>query len=201
MNSNSSHHHLSLIDRFKAGDHDAFTRIYDDTYFTIYQYAKRWLVDGQDAQDVTADTFIKLLHRRAQFVNMDNITAFLKVTVRNACLDFLKHKKVQSDKERQLIYELSQEHEPDFSWVEVQEAYLSLIYIEVEKLPAKMKEIFLLSYRDGLKPAQIAERLNITVRTVSNQKTNAIRLLREALQQHPLLLAFLLSLETGAIRL
>jgi RNA polymerase sigma factor (sigma-70 family) len=192
---------LDLIRRFIEGDENAFTAIYDQTHAAIFQYARRWLVDRQDAQDITAETYCKLLDRRSQFVSMDNIVSFLKVTARNACLNFLKHKKVQTAKEKEIIYEISKEQEPDLDWVKAQEHYLSLIYAEVDKLPEKMKVIFLMAYRGGLKSSEIAERLNIQVRTVTNQKANAIKILKDALAQHPLLIALIAAIESGVVRL
>lgn len=186
--------------RFVEGDEDAFTEIYDRFYFRIYQYACRWLVNTSEAEDATAETFIKLLRRKESFVGMRNIEAFLKVSVRNACLDQLKHRKVRTDHQEALAAQLSLEEQPDFEWVEVQEVFLSLVYAEIDRLPSKMKEVLLLSYRDGLKPREVAKRLGLKVRTVSNQKTNAIRLLRAALAQHSLLLALLALCRNAPVR-
>ncbi|HEU4551292.1 MAG TPA: sigma-70 family RNA polymerase sigma factor [Chitinophaga sp.] len=196
MESNAfSYQEHELIRRFTTGDEEAFTQIYDQFYFLIYQYARRWLPGKQDAEDITADTFVKLFQHREQFGNMEHIIGFLKVTCRNACINYLKHLQVRTDKQAVLLHRLSMQETPDFDWAETQEVFFKLVYAEVEKLPSKMKEIFLLSYRDGLKPAEIAQRLHLKVRTVSNQKANAIRILKAALAQSPLLLAWLLLLD------
>lgn len=185
--------HISpeLLQRFKSGDEQAFSVIYDRFYYSIFQYSRQWLKDSRDAEDVTADTFVQLFRHRQKFVSFSNIEAFLKVTVRNACFNNLRYHRVRTNKQDELIYQLSQEGQPDFGWVETEEAFLNLIFAEVEKLPEKMKQIFLLSFKDGLKPAQIAEKLGIEVRTVSNQKTNAIRILKSAVSKHSHLVVFL----------
>ena len=54
-----------------------------------------------------------------------------------------------------------------------------------------MREVFLLSYRDGLRPAQIAEQLNVHVQTVKNQRLSAIRFLQSALGRHSLAIGLL----------
>jgi RNA polymerase sigma factor (sigma-70 family) len=190
-----------LFARFQSGDEQAFTTIYDQTHFELFQYARRWLIDLQDAQDVTADTFVKLLNRRAQFSNIDSIIPFLKVTIKNGCLDILKHRKIQSQKEKEIIYQLSNDQEPDFGWVKAQETFLALIYEEVNKLSEKMREVFLLAYRDGLKTAEIAHRLNIKERTVTNQKLNAINLLKKAFANHPHILAVLVTFQAGTFHI
>lgn len=180
-----------IIDRFKTGDEQAFTIVYDRFYYSIYQYARQWLKSSSDAEDVTAETFIKLFHHRERFVSHANIEAFLKVTVRNACFNNLRYHRVRASKREELIYQLSQEEQADFRWVQAEEAFLDLVFAEVDRLPEKMRNIFLLSYRDGLKPAEIAEKLGLEVRTVSNQKTNAIRILKSIISQHPKLVIFL----------
>ncbi len=59
------------------------------------------------------------------------------------------------------------------------------VYEEVAKMPGKMREIFYLSYKEGLKPPQVAERLQISVQTVKNQKVNAIKLLKRSFKDYP----------------
>ena len=178
----------NVLQLFREGDEKAFKAIYDRLFFPIYQYARRWLLVVQDAQDITSDSFIKLYNRRSRFESIGNIEAFLRITVRNACFDHLRHIKVKTKRQEELIRELNREVEPDFAWVEIQERYMQLIYAAVEKLPEKMKVIFLLSFEEGLKPAEIADRLGVTARTVTNQKINAIQILRRSLEKPSVLL-------------
>lgn len=181
-----------LLQLFREGDERAFKTIYDRLFFPMYQYARRWLLVAQDAQDITSDSFIKLYKRRSQFESLSNIEAFLKIAVRNACFDHLRHIKMKTEKQEELMRELNEERTPDFSWVEIQERYMQLVYAEVEKLPEKMKMIFLLSFEEGLKPAEIADKLGITARTVTNQKFNAIQILRRSLGEQSVLLFILM---------
>lgn len=185
---------LTLLTNFRNGDEAAFTAIYDQFYFIIYQYAKRWVANKQAAEDIASESFVKLWQRREQMESMENVVAFLKVAARNACINSLKHEKIKTNKHAELLQQLSSESEPDFAWLEIKEEFLQLIYSEVENMPKKMREVFLLAFRDGLKPSEIAERLELNVQTVSNHKTNAIKLLKTALAKKPLWLGILLFL-------
>jgi len=167
--------------------------LYKEFYYKVYQYAKKWLPDYQDAEDLTADTFAKLWDRRRQFETLDSVGAFLHVSVRNACLDVLRHRHVQDQKQAELLHKFSSDAEDDFTLQEIREEFLKMIYAEVEKMPDRMKSIFLLSYAEGLKPAEIAKRLGLSVQTVSNQKTNALSLLRLAFGDKALLAVLILS--------
>lgn len=179
-----------LLNSFNKGDEAAFKTVYHHYRYRVYEYARKWLLETQDAEDVTADTFIKLWNKKRDFESFENITGFLLVTVRNSCIDILRHQKRKAEKETEIQYQYSQNN--DFSLLEIKEGFLKLIYAEVEKMPTKMKEVFLLSYAEGLKPQEIAQKLNLSVQTVSNQKTNAIKLLKQAFANRPALLIFIL---------
>ena len=183
-----------IIDKFSDGDKSAFTALYHEFYYKVYQYAKKWLPDYGDAEDLTADTFVKLWDRRKQFESLDAIGAFLHVTVRNACFDVLRHRKVRDQKQADLLEKFSRDTEEDFALQDIREELLKMVYAEVDKMPARMKTIFLLSYAEGLKPAEIAERLGLNVQTVRNQKANALSLLRLVMGDKTLI-AFLILLE------
>ena len=179
-----------LLNSFNKGDEAAFKTVYHRYRYRVYEYARKWLSETQDAEDVTADTFIKLWNKKHDFESFENITGFLLVTARNSCIDILRHQKKKAEKETEIQYQYSQYN--DFSVLEIKEDFLKLIYAEVEKMPTKMKEVFLLSYAEGLKPQEIAQKLNLSVQTVSNQKTNAIKLLKQAFANRPALLLFVL---------
>ncbi len=55
---------------------------------------------------------------------------------------------------------------------------VKMIYDQADLLPAKMKEIFLMTYQLGMKPSEIAEQLGISVKTVKNQRLNAVNMLK-----------------------
>ncbi|MBO9592233.1 MAG: RNA polymerase sigma-70 factor [Niabella sp.] len=184
-----------LLEQFGAGDLIAFETVYQQKYLTVLRFAERWVITRADAEDITADTFAKLWVNRHRFQSIDHIRAFLHVTVRNACVNHIKKAQVKSVVKEKLIRQMINETQSQFAVQEIRQELMKLIYAEVEKMPSKMKEIFMLSYSEGLKPMEIAQKLKLSVQTVSNQKTNAIRLLKIALANKPILLAFLISIE------
>lgn len=184
-----------LMQQFRDGNEDAFTTVYKHLYRRVYWYAKKYVEDANDAQDLTAETFVQLWQRHQTFVSLDNVAGFLHVTVRNKCFNLLRQQQMKAGHHLELLH-LLEEHDTDTFFTEqVRIQLMRRIYEEVDKLPARMKEIVLLSYREGLKPAQIAERLQIKVQTVINQRVNAVKLLQLALNREPLLLALLMLLE------
>lgn len=183
---------FELLTQLADGDPEAFTSVYRQHYERIYTFAKIFVAD-KDAEDITADTFIKLWNRRAHFKSTNDIKAFLHVTTRNACFDFIRHKKVKLEKQGELITLIEINH--NSSLQETREELLKLIQEEVEKMSTRMQQIYDLSYNKGLTPAQIAEQLKISVQTVSNQKTALIKTLKRTFAHHSSLPLIMLLLD------
>lgn len=185
----------TLMRSFTSGEKMAFTSVYNEYYFRVYEFSNRYLPSGQDAEDITADTFTKLWQNRTSFDSLDHIKAFLFTTAKNACFNFLEHSKIRNQRHADILASLKNMQRDNFYLEEIRAELMQLVYAEVEKLPGKMKDIFLLAYRDGLRTSEIAEQLAISVKTVSNQKLNAVNLIKKALGYNPLLLALLLCLD------
>lgn len=175
----TAHYETELLQRLASGDSNAFTSLYKQHYQRIYYFAKSFLPDKEDAEDITADTFIKLWNHRDKFNSINSLRSFLHVTTRNSCYDFLRHLKVKSEKQAELIKEMDILYSPEFQ--QTKDELLKLVQKEVTNLSAKMRQIFYLSYQEGLTPAEIAESLKLSVQTISNQKTSLIKILRRAL--------------------
>ncbi len=182
---------------FIAGNETAFRQVYQQYYQPLLRFARRWVNDAAEAEDITAAGFVKLWHHRSRFDNLEHIRCFLHTAIRNDCINYLKSVQVKTARQRELQIKLSADTSADFAIDEIRQELMQLIYAEVEQLPKKMREIFLLSYAEGLKPAEIAEKLGLSVQTVSNQKTNAIRLLRVALGGANFCLFLLICLAPG----
>lgn len=195
----SSEHEIQdevvLIQQFRSGSEEAFTTLYQHLYRRVYWFAKKFVEDTEDARDLTAETFVQLWQQRQTFYSLDAISAFLYVTVRNKCFNLLKHRKMKASHEQDLLRLLTERGEDSFFEEQVRIQLVSRIYAEINKLPARMREIFLLSYRDGLKPAEIAELLQIKAQTVTNQRVSAVKLLQIALGDSLLTVALLLLLD------
>jgi len=180
------------MQHFREGSEDAFTVIYKRLYQRVYMYARKYIDAVDEAQDLTAETFLQLLQGNREFSSLDGVAAFLYVTVRNKCFNLLKHRQMKTSHHASML-RTPETHDPaDLLEEQVRMEVLEKIYAEVNKLPDRMKEIFLLSYLEGLKPAQIAERLQIKAQTVTNQRVTAVKLLQQMLTGEQLLLLLLL---------
>jgi RNA polymerase sigma-70 factor (family 1) len=183
------------VTAFRQGSETAFTAIYHAYNKRLFFYALRYVETDHQAEDITIEAFTKLWTKRKDFDNKPAIIAYLSTIVRNRCLDILRHEAAKSKGHQRLKAILEKDQNPDLLEEMVRLELLAMIYAETQKLPPRMREVFLLAYRDGLKTAEIAERLNLSTQTVSNQKQSAMQLLKKAFKNKELLLAVLSTLE------
>lgn len=176
-----------IIINFNRGVETAFRCIYNEYYTGLYYYINKFHINSADAEDIIAETFIKLWQRRENFSHKKAISAFLYTTVRNACIDFLRSEKRAVNKQADLLVMHQYENPAYFPEEDVKAELVRLILREVENLPRKVKSVFLLSYMEGLKDIEIAEHLGIQHQSVRNHKARALKILRFAIADKNLL--------------
>ncbi len=183
-----------LISQFNQGNSRAYTTIYNLCAPSIYYFAKRFVNDREVAEEITADTFIKLFLLHPNFDSLPNIRAFLRITARNSCLNYLRDLKSKDQQKKDLLYLLTQDQEKEFLQDQYQAELLQRIYNEIERLPKKCRQVFKLAFMDGLGNEEIAKLLHINYQSVKNQKARALKILRLALLNRGLLAAVLVKL-------
>lgn len=147
-------------------------------------YALRLVDDAVVAEDMVQDAFMKAWIYIEKGGEIDNFTAFMYRTLRNVCLSYLRDKRDM----------LGEEYIPEVEEEDIDTSFRDAeIWKAIDSLPEKCREIFLMSKRDGLTNEEIADELEISVKTVKNQMTKAFQRLREALSggHRPFFLPFL----------
>ena len=165
----------SFLDRINNKDRGAFHELFEKYYRPLVMFALRYVDCQEDAEDVVQDLFVAIWEREEKFLSEKSLYVFLYNSVRNTCLNLLKHKKV---KERYVDYILTHEKEIEEEGYNVleEELYDSL-FKAVDELPPRCREIFLL-HLDGKTNEEIARALNITILTVKTQKKKALHYLK-----------------------
>ena len=176
-----------------------FSQIYS-TYFTkMIRFSQAYVIAEEDAENIVQDIFLYLWEHPEVFKTIDNMDAFLFTLVKNRCLNFLKHSlyvnekksSIQTVEELEMQMNLYSLQQFDESFLTISDV-VNLINEVIDKLPERCKEIFILSRMEGLKYKEIAERLNISVNTVENQMSIALRKLKIELKDYLPLLLFIL---------
>ena len=128
-----------------------------------------YLDDTQTVEDVVQDVFVRLLQTDEQ---PQNVRAWLYTAVRNRCIDLLRQ---SSHSVEPLAVGLEAATDEEQQERSLREARL---WEAIDALPARCREVFLLSKRDGLTYAQIAQRLGLSEKTVEHQVSKALKRLR-----------------------
>lgn len=146
-----------------------FQLLFRNYYRPLCLYALHYINNVDDVEDVVQDCFVRLLEAS---VEPRNVRAWLYAAVRNRCIDLLR----QSSHSVEPLA-VGQETATD---EEQQERSLreARLWEAIDALPARCREVFLLSKRDGLTYAQIAQRLGLSEKTVEHQVSKALKRLR-----------------------
>ena len=173
---------------FAISDISDFERLFKSLYSRLCSYANLFLNDPDAAEDVVQEVFFKLWKNRNELSIHTTIKSYLFRAVRNGCMNVIDHISVRE------AYKIVNEEDMKSSEGNmVNETIVSeleqRIRETIDQLPAERRKIFIMSRFDGLKYREIADQLNLSVKTVENQMYQALRFLRERLVDYlPLLL-------------
>lgn len=174
-----------LFDDIRNGNEVAFNKAFDLYYSRLCFFADKILHDFDLSRSLAQQVFVDLWIKREK-LRIDSLESYLYQSVRNAALDVLKHKKAE------LKYLSSLEKEETGQITDlIEEAELAdRINKAIQKLPEKCREIFVLCRFEELKYAEIADRLNISVKTVEMQIGIALKKLRKELSDYQMIQLF-----------
>lgn len=176
-----------IISGLGKGDWKSYTILYKQYYEPIRYFVYRKFVhDIEIAHEVTNDAFIKLWKKRNDFDSIQSIKAFLYISTKNACLNYIKHLKVRKSAHEDILYNLEKENETVQNY-QLQAELLRTVFRESGSLTKTCKRIIDLHYREGLSYKEIAQQLQISVENVRVQHANAVNALRTLLKSKDLL--------------
>ncbi|MEQ8242912.1 RNA polymerase sigma-70 factor [Fulvivirga sp.] len=183
--------------KIRSGDKHAFEVLFRHSYGTMCGYAKKYIADTDEAEGIVQDVFVNFWERRDAIEISDSIEAYLYRSVRNSCLNQLKHSQVKAKyaMEQVLAYKNTDAVTTDtLEDLELQQKIDACI----DSLPIERRKIFKLSREDGLKYKEIANELNISIKTVENQMGKALKHLRTHLAEYlPFLVWIILVLKNN----
>ena len=145
--------------------------LFRNYYRPLCIYALHYLRDVEQAEDVVQDCFVRLMEAGG---DPQNARAWLYTVVRNRCIDLLRRRNplLVNIQPEDLDGLISDEEAQERSFREAR------LWEAIDELPARCREIFLLAKRDGLTYREIAQRLDLSEKTVEHQVSKALKRLR-----------------------
>jgi RNA polymerase sigma-70 factor (family 1) len=175
----------TLLNALRQDDRKAFAMLYNRYSGKAYHVAYNLFRDREVCEDLVQELFIDLWAKR-NFLNISSLEWYLKVAVKNKVLMYIRTQKATLD--LSAISMLAEKYTTDSKLH--QSEINSILEHNVERLPQRCREIFTLSRKEYLSNKEIANRLNISIKTVENQMTIALRYLRSGLSDYlPLVVA------------
>jgi RNA polymerase sigma factor (sigma-70 family) len=189
------------LQAFIQGKEEGFKAVYSLFFQQISYFTYNLISNRQESEDITVTTFVKLFKLHQKFETYNNIRAFLFITARNNCLDYLRSAKRRKVFSKDFsVMDMPEENLSEESFDTplqnemIQGAALKKIYEAVEMLPGQCQLIFKMLFFDGMKTDDVARELSITTETVRSQKRRALNLLRLRLADNQMALAMILYL-------
>jgi RNA polymerase sigma-70 factor (ECF subfamily) len=172
---------LFIVKKMIDGDMDSFKYFFDRYYNDLCNFVHIYLHDQALAEEIVQDIFVYFWENREKLQINTSVKAFLFSASKFKSLNLLR----DTQNQKKIVKRIGKTEpfytqEQGSSYLDTDE-FKKILDSGVEQLPPKCREIFLLSKREELGNREIAERLNISVKTVENQMTIALKKLREYL--------------------
>jgi RNA polymerase sigma-70 factor (family 1) len=184
-----------LIEEIRNGHTTAFETVFRNWYEPLCRYAFSLLKDETQAEEFVQEVFVKLWEKRLQLSIQTSLKAYLYRSVHNRCLNWIDHQKVKGHYREDWKLQFDEAQMPQENAEHRQ--LLHQFSQALQRLPGECRRIFQLSREAGFSYREIAETLDISIKTVENQMGKALKILRSELRDY---LPVLAGLAAGALQ-
>ncbi|MDX9846874.1 MAG: RNA polymerase sigma-70 factor [Tenuifilaceae bacterium] len=169
--------------KIQQGNIKEFEKLFRKLYADLCHYAFKYLKDMDAAEEIVQDLFYSYWKNRGRIEVKTSLKSYLYQATKNRCLKSIEHNAVKEKYSRELQVENLTETPEASQEIETEEL-TEIIEKTLDQLPERCREIFVMSRFDGLKYAEIAEKLSVSVKTVEANMGKALKLFRLNLKQY-----------------
>lgn len=161
-------------------DEAAYKELFIAFYKPLHQFAYSFVRSRELAEEIVSDVFIKIWESRSEIESILNLKVYLYVSIKNTSLKYLlkQHRQVAISIDELDVELESFSRNPEELMLTAE--MMNKIQETVNELPPRCKIIFKLIKEDGLRYKEVAEILNISVKTIDNQLAIALRKINKA---------------------
>jgi len=176
----------NLVENIRNSNQAVFELVFKYYYSGLVVYADQIIMNTSVSEDIVQSIFLKLWETR-ETIEIRSLHAYFTQCVKNRCIDYLRNQQVRQRFDNQTTHVDAVEFEDDL-WIKTELS--ELIESAIEDLPPRCQEIFRMSRYDNLKISEIADKLNISKRTVETQISKALKIMRIRLIDYISLIIF-----------
>jgi RNA polymerase sigma-70 factor (ECF subfamily) len=180
MNSNN----LNLFsNQLKEGNLELFNQFFTDYYVNLCRFAYTYVKDSDTAEEIVQEMFISIWEQRKNLSINSSVRSFLYTSVKNRALNYIRNEKTRTKHEDEFAREQASKvaHIVDFCG---REELTFIIDQAVNELPEQCRLIFELNRNQNLSYKEIAQKMEISTKTVENQMGIALKKLRAKLSPY-----------------
>ncbi len=182
-----------LLIMLSSNRNEAYEYLYNNYYTPLVLFADHYVSSQDVAHDLVQEVFIALLDIKTRFENLLHLKSYLYNSLRNRCLNHLRHEKIKQEFLQEELYRSDE----FFEQKAIEEDVYSILVAAIDNLSPQNKEVMELAL-DGLSNADIAERLQLSIETVKSYKKSSKKKLAEYLlsrKDYPAFILFMMLLE------
>ena len=171
-----------IINKLIQGDFQVFEKIFKKYYQGLCYYALKYVKENDTAEELVQDLFYKIWEKHESLDIQTSLKAYLFNAVRNNSLKYLEHLRI--------VNNYAKNYNPEKEYMESSDDLVKMTELQnridstLGKMPKRVRSVFTLSRYDGLKYKEIAEKLNISVKTVEANMGTALKIFRKTLKDY-----------------
>ncbi|MBK8144340.1 MAG: RNA polymerase sigma-70 factor [Bacteroidetes bacterium] len=171
------------IQQLLSGEIATYEEVYKTYFKALYVYAYTLLKDELQAEEIVQNLFLKIWDRRDRMQIESSLKAYLYKSVYHDSLNYLKHVKVKATYEQHATHVMKNQRSESSSHRTMYNNLEEKLRAALNELPEQCRTVFQLSRYEELKYREIADRLQISEKTVENHMGKALKLLRVKLAE------------------
>jgi RNA polymerase sigma-70 factor (ECF subfamily) len=162
-------------------DEPAYKEIFFNYYGPLQRFAQTFVNDRQSAEEIVSDVMMKIWEKRKDLPAIENLRVYLYISTKNTALNYLaRQKKVEILSIEHLNLDFpSRALNPEQLMISAE--MMRRINNAINSLPPRCKLVFRLVKEDGLPYREVADILDISIKTIDNQLAIALRKISEAI--------------------
>lgn len=169
-----------VMSALRQDSKEAFSLLFQTYYTDLVLFCGNFVKDKDSCEDIVQSIFLKLWNDRKHIQIEISLKSYLLKAVRNSCLDEFRHIEIVRQYETEYGSSVLDNYDTE-NYILYSDLYTHLSRA-LEKIPDLYKEAFVLNRFEGLKYREIAEKLNVSERTIEVRVSKTLDLLRKQLK-------------------
>lgn len=179
----------SLTTSLQRGEENAYKQVFTKYYSPLCEYASQYISDD-DAEELVQELMLFIWETRENLMIETSLKSYLFISTKHRCLNAIKKQQYHERIHNQIYEKIKDQFEdPDYYFIN---ELTENIKKAIDKLPDTYRKTFALSRFGEQTNAQIAAKLNVSVKTVEYRISQALKILRHRLREYLPLLTWIL---------